>query len=168
MYLIPNWRGGVHRLLLLSSSQSITRHTPHPPAHVGGQGVGRLLHCKEERRSTLRTPLCVSSPPCDGAPLSSFSLVGCILHCKDEEYAVYITPLQGGKEEYTAYSSSPPHNGVCGLIVVWMRIKSRMPTTSRGGEEVLCVLLVAGVQQQGRAGLTPAQRRMLLDGAIVI
>ena len=54
------------------------------------------------------------------------------------------------------------------LIIVWMRIRSRTPTPLRGGEEVLCFLIVAGVCQREREGLAPAQHRMLLDGAIVI
>ena len=112
-------RGGVHPLLLLSSSQLSARHPPCPHAYDGGQGVGhllhhmrrrggvgrllhhtrrrggvgRLLHCKEERRSTLPTPSCASSPPCNKAPSSSILRVGYIFHCKDEKNAAYISPL---------------------------------------------------------------------------
>ena len=56
----------------------------------------------------LYNPSCVSSPPSNGASLSSISRVGGILHCEDVEYAAYITPSQGGEEEYTAYSATPP------------------------------------------------------------
>ena len=67
-YTIARRRGGVHRLLLLSSLQSSTRHTPRPPAHHEGEGVGHLLHCEEERKSMPRTPSYASSPPhpCNG------------------------------------------------------------------------------------------------------
>ena len=53
--------------------------------------VGHLLHCKEERMSTLPTPSCASSPPHNGAPSSSILHVGCILDHDDEEYTAYIS-----------------------------------------------------------------------------
>ena len=103
MYSTARRRGEVHCLLLLSSLQFITRPTPCPPAYDGGRGVGHHLHHKEERRSTLGTPLCASSPPCDGVhnalllilyTTSRLRGVGCVLHCKEPlllvmEYAAY-------------------------------------------------------------------------------
>ena len=56
----------------------------------------------------MRTLMYASSPPRDGASVSSILLVGYTLHHDDEEYVAYITPSQGGEEEYTAYSYSTP------------------------------------------------------------
>jgi hypothetical protein len=65
-YFIVKRRGEVYHLLLLSTLQLSTWTTSCPPAYDGGQRVDCLLHCKEERRSIPPTPVCVSSPLCNG------------------------------------------------------------------------------------------------------
>ena len=94
----------------------------------------------------LCNQLCASSPPRNESPSSSITRVGCIMYHESEEYNVHITPLQGGVHRLLLLFSSPPHNGVGGLLLVQMKIRSRTLTPSQGGEEVLCWLLVARIQ----------------------
>ena len=106
VYSIARRRGEVHCLLLLSSLQFITRPTPCPPAYDGGRGVGHRLHHKEERRSTLCTPSCASSPPCDGVP----NVLLLVLYIANR--------LRGVRLCAPSQRASPPHNGVRGLLVL--------------------------------------------------
>ena len=158
VYSIARRKGGVHHLLLLSPLRWIKCHTSCPLAHDGGRGVGRILHCEEERRIKLCTSLYASFPLHNGASSSSILHIGFILHHKDDEYAAYISPSRGGEEDYTTYlySSSPPHDGVRWLLLVQMRIRIRTPTPSQGGKEVYSWLSVADVPQRGE-GLAPTR-----------
>ena len=124
--------GGVRHPLLLSYSGLSIHHVPWHLAHDGRQIEGEesdassilrrrggvvccIVHlhcdCEEERRSTLRTPLCASSPPCNGASSSSISR-SCCIGQGVAVYKLYIgwgvatcddDPARGGEEEEYFY-----------------------------------------------------------------
>ena len=117
-------RGGVHRQLLLSTSQLSTRPTPRPPAHDGGRRVGRLLHHKEKRGVGCVLdhvpPLLLVMEEAAYSSLSSILQAGCLLYREDEEYSVYshckeerrrggvhCLLLLSSSPQYAAYSLTP-------------------------------------------------------------
>ena len=179
--LPPLQRWGVHFLLHCEEERRSTRPTP-PLIFTIKYALYSLSSYTQQRAMIM--PL----PPLWGGEeeydvysivclISSLQWSLTLLHHTSRLYPL----AQGWEVGHIHYSIARRSGGVhrllffsslrwstWGLHFVQMRIRSRTPTPSWGGDEVLCWLLMAGAQQRGREGLVPAQQRMLLDLAIVM